>query len=50
MLNWIRDNQQKIHADLCKGFLDSIIVRKIAQALLAQGLFSPWKFQGDFET
>jgi hypothetical protein len=41
MLNWIRDNQQKIHADLCKGFLDSIIVGKIAQALLAQGLFSP---------
>ena len=47
-MNWIRDHQPDIRADLYKGIVDSITVGRHERALLELGLFSRGHSMGGF--
>ena len=49
-LNWIRDHQPDIRADLYKGIVDSITTGETQANAVGTRIVLPWTFQGASET
>jgi hypothetical protein len=47
-LNWIRDHQAELHANLYKGIVDSIMAGETRASAVGTRIVLPWKFQGGF--
>jgi hypothetical protein len=47
-LNWIRDHQTELRADLYKGIVDSITAGETRASAVGTRIVLPWKFQGGF--
>ena len=47
-LNWIREHQPQIRADLYKGIVDSITAGETRASAVGTRIVLPWKFQGCF--
>jgi len=47
-LNWIREHQPQIRADLYKGIVDSITAGEARASAVGTRIVLPWKFQGCF--
>jgi hypothetical protein len=47
-LNWIRDHQLELRADLYKGIVDSIMAGETHASAVGTRTVLPWKFQGGF--
>src|SRR3954464_13340496 len=47
-LNWVRDHQKEIRADLYKGIVDSITVGETGASAVGIWTVLPWSFKGGY--